>query len=213
MKEIKVVYNRIDFDYYQESFGDLVKNLYPSRQEAVRRFKNKEAAIVSLVAGIMLQDTVKRELGIDAFDIFLEKNENGKPSLAGYPEFHFNLSHSGEMVFLAYGNSPVGIDVEKLRCGKKDINVAKRCFTKREYEYILEEETKEHRFTSIWTMKEAYLKYKGTGISVPLNAFEVNPEKGIVEGEDLKIYTGQIGEYIYSLCVEGDCEVFYDFEF
>ncbi len=213
MKEVRVVYNRIDFDYYEENFEALVKKLYPSRRDAVLRLKNKEAAIVSLVAGIMLQDTIREELGLGASDIILEKNENGKPGLPGYPDFHFNISHSGDMVFLAYGNSPVGIDVEKLRCSDNDMKVAKRCFTKQEYEYILGDETTEHRFTSIWTMKEAYLKYKGTGISVPLNSFEVNPEKGIVENEDLKIYTGQIGDYIYSVCVDSACKVFYDFEF
>lgn len=225
MKEIRVVYNKIDFETYDKVFEELLSKVYPERREAVLRLKNREAACVSLGAGLLLQSVLEKKLGIEPKDIVLAKTDNGKPYLEDYPDFYFNISHSGDMIFIAYGNSPVGIDVEKLRCSDKDMQMAKRCFTDKEYEYIVCQETingidseseplsidstKELKFTSVWTMKEAYLKYKGTGISIPLNSFEVDLEKGSVEGENVKITRMQIGEYMFSICTDDDCEAFF----
>ena len=83
---------------------------------------------------------------------------SGKPYLQDYPDFHFNISHSGEFTALALSDSQVGVDIEKLR----DINlkIADRYFTDDEKAYVKDNKS----FFYIWTRKEAYLKMTGEGL-------------------------------------------------
>ena len=220
MKEVKAVNRIIDMDYYEEHFDRIVAEVYPQRRESVLRLKNKSAACMSLAAGLLMQDIIKKECGILPHDLVIQKNENGKPYIAAFPEFQFNISHSGNAVAMAYGNTAVGIDVEKIRAN--DLSIAKRCFTESEYDYIVNNKYSysehgefvscEQRFFTIWTMKEAYLKYIGKGLSVPLNSFQVDVGKGQVVGESVKFYTAISGKYVYTICTEENCKVFYEFK-
>lgn len=64
-------------------------------------------------AGRALLDFVLREYyNISAYTLHIGKN--GKPYLEGDPVF-FNISHSGGVVALAVGQSPVGVDTEPMR--------------------------------------------------------------------------------------------------
>lgn len=211
MATISVIYKNVNFVQYEDSFNELVELVYPNRKNAVLRLKNKKAAIMSLATGLLLQDIAEKECGISAKELKISTNDNGKPYIDGYGDFHFNISHSDSMLVIAYGDCELGIDVEKLK--ENDITVAKRCFTKEEYEYIIGDisldcHTKpQDRFCKIWTMKEAYLKYKGTGISVPLNSFAVNPTEGKVSGEEVSIFSTIMGEYMISICTSSKEDV------
>ena len=87
-----------------------------------------------------------------------------KPFLVNDPSFHFNVSHSGRLVACAAGDSPVGIDVEQM----VPVNVcdASPFFSKQEMETLmtLPESGQHGRFFEIWTLKESFLKAKGTGL-------------------------------------------------
>ena len=118
----------------------------------------------------------------------IKKNIYGKP----YFEkggIYFNISHSGGLQAVAVGDCEVGVDLEKLR--EVDLRVARR-FTEREYDYVMGCD-REYRFVEVWTKKEAYLKYKGTGISGGFKSFDV------FEIPDL-LRTFTIGEFIVSVC-------------
>ena len=160
---------------------EVLAGLYPERKAQVTRFKNPKAAAISCLAGALLCRAVCRELHMKPEDIRMERGEHGKPSVKGHPEFCFNLSHSGELVVLVYGDAPLGVDCEGLTTGRKDIKLAKRCFHPEEYAYILaaegDPEEQALRFFRVWTGKESYLKYTGEGISVPLSSFCLYPEE------------------------------------
>jgi 4'-phosphopantetheinyl transferase len=176
MTKIKLEIRRVDVEKYKGKEELYIDMLYPDRQEKVRKLVYDKSRYVSIEAGFLLQGMAESELGIKPADIRIIRGENGKPSLVGYPDFYFNISHSGEYVVMAYGNVPVGVDVEQLR--DKETRVAKRCFTEEEFLYISHTDDKcGERFFEIWTMKESYLKLTGQGISVPLNSFYVNPEE------------------------------------
>ncbi len=96
------------------------------------------------------------------------KTPHGKPYIEN-GEIYFNITHAGDFKAVAIGKAEVGIDAETLR--KPDLRVARR-FTQAEREYILESDS-DNRFFEIWTKKEAYLKYKGSGLSGGLNTFNV----------------------------------------
>lgn len=107
--------------------------------------------------------------------IQFKKGENGKPYIKNLPDFHFNISHSGNAVTVAISDSEVGIDCEKLR--NADLRIAKRRFTEKEYAYIIKDSSKaDLRFFEIWTKKESFLKQNGKGITQPLNSFDVTDD-------------------------------------
>lgn len=111
-------------------------------------------------------------LGNSAYTV--AKTELGKPFIQGREDFHFNLSHGGNWAVIAFGSSEVGVDVE---CRRRDTDieaVARRYFSPDERQYVFQEEKDRHRrFYEIWTGKESYLKYLGTGLRKSLASFSV----------------------------------------
>jgi len=213
----KIIAKRIDWQNLEAEFERLITNLYPARRLAVEKLNNQRVKLSSLAAGLLLQDIVRDVLGIEPESLVVNKGEHGKPYIDGHSEFNFNISHSGDMVVVAYGDSLVGVDVEQIRCRESDLKVAKRCFSPEEYSFIVDDKfgvdldgishSVEERFFMVWTMKEAYLKYKGCGISVPMNSFQVKPYEGVVVGEKLKCHPLIVGDYVYSVCVDEGVEV------
>ncbi len=112
------------------------------------------------------------------------KTENGKPYLKELPYFHFNISHSKGALAIAFSNSPVGVDTERLR--KPDLRVAERFFTEKENEYI--KQCPERFFFEIWTKKEAYIKKNGLSL------------KDLSYAKTDGIVTYFIEEYAISVC-------------
>ena len=210
MARFEIIIKKVDIQYIKEHFTDLLAMLYPERRERVKAFRREEPAYVSMTAGLLLQELVQNRLGISPSELELEKSECGKPSVKGHSDFYFNLSHAGDYVVLGHGDAPIGVDIERIR--EKNEKVAKRCFTEQEYAYVLggDEDTQRSRFYRFWTMKEAYLKLTGQGISVPLNSFEIDPVRQIVIGTECRFVTKQMDDYWITLCAQdtdGDLNV------
>ena len=127
----------------------------------------------------------------------------GKPYIKGHPEFQFNISHTKNAIAVAFSECQIGVDIEKIRLEHNDwlnnnLDTNNRFFSRDEVMYILAKENNPTlRFIEVWTRKEAYLKCKGTGITMPLchvNVFEsdiVNMEKSFL-----------VGDYFLTVCSE-----------
>ena len=121
---------------------------------------------------------VLRILGkhILGFEVQITANAYGKPQFLNAP-LQFNLSHSGNVILLAFSlNSPVGVDVEQKRA-IDDLNlIAANYFHQSEVRAMngLAEPLLSDAFFSCWSKKEAVVKALGLGLSLPLNAFEVD---------------------------------------
>jgi 4'-phosphopantetheinyl transferase len=77
-------------------------------------------------------------------------------------------------VVLATSSEPVGVDVEKIRDAR--MNVASRYFSTEEIQMLDNMPTKAQQdqlFYQLWTAREAYLKFLGTGISYGLSGFSI----------------------------------------
>ena len=61
--------------------------------------------------------------GYDNVEIICDK----KPYIKNCP-YHFNLSHSGDFLLLAVGDTPVGADIEKIK--KIHPKMLEKCFSK-----------------------------------------------------------------------------------
>jgi 4'-phosphopantetheinyl transferase len=104
------------------------------------------------------------------------ENGYGKPAIA-HPEdcpLRFNLSHTTGLVVCAVSRSyEVGVDAEDCQRRLADESIAQHYFAPEEVaslEATLPDE-RPQRFLEFWTLKEAFLKAHGSGLSIPLKDF------------------------------------------
>ena len=106
-------------------------------------------------------------------------NAYGKPQLADAPAtlpVHFNLSHSGEHALYAIAQQRiVGIDIEWMRTNIEYLDLARHVFSSYEQAVLAALPPTEQRaaFYRGWTRKEAFIKARGMGLSLPLEQFDV----------------------------------------
>ena len=101
----------------------------------------------------------------------------GKPFLVDYPDLHFNVSHSDGLALLAFVRGrEIGVDVERVRAQSDVLKLAERFFSIRERHDLrsLSGDELHAAFFRCWTRKEAYIKAKGDGLSLPLHEFDVS---------------------------------------
>ena len=62
----------------------------------------------------------------------------------------------------------------------------------------------DHAFTALWTLKESYLKWCGSGIHTPMSSFSVslNPSTDLACTEDAVLWHTRLQDYHLSLCLE-----------
>ena len=135
----------------------------------------------AFVLGKRLTRTVLgRRLGLPPGTLAFAPGERGKPALVGPAADAapgFNLAHSGLLVALAVSDGRrVGIDVERVRRGPNFNKLARRFFCPRETRALEAADPEQRRrlFFKFWTLKEAYLKAEGSGISLSLRAVDVS---------------------------------------
>jgi 4'-phosphopantetheinyl transferase len=128
----------------------------------------------------MLRTLLGRYLGADPAGLRFRSNDYGKPALAGEWEgsgVNFNLSHSHEVVLYAFAlGREVGVDVEHVRPELAGDDIAEHFFAAPEVEALRRTpaEARAVTFFSCWTRKEAYIKARGEGLSLPLDSFAVS---------------------------------------
>ena len=120
-------------------------------------------------------------------------NEYGKPFVAEGPDF--SLSHCKHGIAVAVNEKPIGIDIESIRAVDKAL--IERTMNAREQAQIAAAEQPEVAFIRLWTQKEAYLKYLGTGIIDDLHHALDNTGKAVFKTEIKK-------DYVYTICYEED---------
>ncbi len=114
---------------------------------------------------------------------------HGKPALAresGGDAIRFNISHSdGVALYAVSRGREVGIDLELIRDGLEIEEIAGRFFSRLELATLcaLPTDVRKYAFFLCWTRKEAYIKARGEGLSLPLDQFDVS----LIPGEPVKL--------------------------
>jgi len=133
-----------------------------------------------VVAHGVLRDLLGRYLGTDPGQIRFVYNAFGKPEL--HPEFGsrltFNLAHSGDLALIAIARDAwVGVDVECIdaRGQSNYADIARSLFSATEVDALSRVPSHLYvkAFFNCWTMKEAYVKGRGEGLTLPLTSFTV----------------------------------------
>ncbi|GJD73525.1 4'-phosphopantetheinyl transferase family protein [Methylobacterium goesingense] len=122
-------------------------------------------------------------LGRDPGDLCFDPAENGKPELGGpdRDRLRFNLSHSGSHALVAIADgTAIGVDVEVARPLGDVMAIARAHFHSGEITTLAGRSAAERpmAFLACWTRKEAVVKALGTGLSLPLDSFEVTLPPG-----------------------------------
>jgi len=128
-----------------------------------------------IVARGRLREILSIYLGQPPAGIEFTYGPFGKPGLL-IPGVHFNVSHSGALaVYAITRGRSVGIDIEEIRPEFSQERIAERFFSAREVGELrsLPEEAQAEAFFRCWTRKEAYVKARGGGLSIPLDSFDV----------------------------------------
>lgn len=154
----------------QQKFNTLLQLISEENREKCLRFKFKEDALRTMYGELMVRHVLHKHFSLKNEDIKIVRSDNGKPYIKGCP-IHFNISHAGEFVVCAFSEQKVGIDIEKIK--DIDLDIAKRFFCQSEYEDLLAQNPTNqlNYFYSLWTLKESYLKWLGSGMSIPLDSF------------------------------------------
>lgn len=119
-----------------------------------------------------VRQCLARYTHLHPLELELARSEQGKPFLKNTPlPLDFNLSHSGEYLALVVSaGSAVGIDLEQVSARRSWQAIAQRFFHPEEFAQLmaLPEVDREQGFYRYWTLKEAFFKARGTGISTGL---------------------------------------------
>ena len=131
----------------------------------------------SAAARRLLALALRRDYPEAAKALPIEKDEKGRPYLAGHEEIQISLSHSGSLAACAVGSRPVGVDVERWRKQVNRERIARRLHERErswleaQLEKAQTEEAREGAFFDLWVRKESFLKATGEGLRLRLDSF------------------------------------------
>lgn len=124
-------------------------------------------------------------------DAVISRSGKGKPYVKNHGGIYISASHSGSYFVCLIGNVPVGVDIQEYRKANTGA-VGRRYFTREENEFISEKGS--DGFFQLWTMKEAYAKYTGNGIS------DIIKKTSVFGRDDVEFFGFQIEKGMYCSC-------------
>jgi 4'-phosphopantetheinyl transferase len=169
---------RASLDQPPQVVARLERLLSAPEREHADRFAFEQLRARYVVGRGLLRTLLGRYAEVPSREIEFSYGEHGKPFVSGrFP--WFNLSHSGPVVLFAFSSSAeVGIDVELEDRAHASMSIAERFFSPAEARSLrsLPEALQPRAFLTCWTRKEAFIKARGDGLSLPLRSFDVTLE-------------------------------------
>lgn len=165
---------------------------------------DKILLVVTKNAGKDIEDLIVQTLagfnpGLNESDIAMSRNKNGKP-FTGNVKTNFNISKSGNLLVIAFtDNSEIGIDIEKIS-GDKIFSKLDIFFSENEIENIQSDKSLK-TFFKLWTRKESFLKFLGTGITKNVNEISLAADRNNIEAE---IYSQSDEAYVNSFLISDE---------
>ena len=174
-----------------------MEQISPERAEQAMRYRFPEDRKRCIAGGLLL----RKLLGDAAVftDMF------GKPRCENGA--YFNLSHSGDWVILAAGDTEVGCDIERHRQAD-ELRLGKIVFTDNELELLQNSYDRLGDFYRLWTKKEALLKCMGKGFHRAAKTVDVCADTFCEDGDIYRMKTMVFADYTVSVCAQnGNAEI------
>ena len=148
-----------------------------AEHERAGRFVFEAGRVEYIAAHALSRMALAAHLGADPRAFGFVVGEFGKPSVlldgASAP-VSFNLSHTAGMVAVAVGSPgmALGVDVEN-GSREVDLSIADSYFARPEVDWLMALPVSERQggFMTLWTLKEAFIKATGKGLSQELDSF------------------------------------------
>lgn len=146
-----------------------------------------------------LLDTCLSSRGIRAEDF--SYGDCGKPSLIGHPGVYFNLSHCDGMAVCLLSHRECGVDAERIRTVRDA--VVRKVFSPAERAALTAAQDPDRLFTRLWTLKEAYVKAVGRGLSYPMREVCFSLDGGQIRSnrENAAFAQFLLPDHVVSVCV------------
>jgi 4'-phosphopantetheinyl transferase len=162
--------------------GELRRLLSGDEVARARRFRFERDRNRFVVGRAVLRLLLGRYLEQPPDTIRFSYSAHGKPDLTDFSgKVMFNLSHSEDLALYAFClDVEIGVDVERFRRRHAREDVAERFFSPSEVAVLrsLPPPGRPEAFLRCWTRKEAFVKARGDGLSLPLDQFDVTLAPG-----------------------------------
>jgi len=148
------------------------------RERAQKFVRGKESYIASRW---LLRKVLARYTNLSPEMVEFLRTDKGKPYLP-QGDINFSLSHSGHWALLAVAKAElIGIDIEAISAARDLMGIAESYYHLHEFARLqtLAGAAQNDYFYRLWTLKEAFFKATGTGISAGLEkiAFDLTGDK------------------------------------
>jgi 4'-phosphopantetheinyl transferase len=146
-----------------------------SAEEMTRlgRLQSQAKRDLFLVAHGLLRQSLSIHCRVAPEAVRFRVGPHGRPEITPLSDLRFSLSHTRGLAACAVAvGAEIGIDIEDTS-RQRSARLADRFFSARERRdlEVLSIPDRQARFYEYWTLKEAYLKARGVGLTLPLDAF------------------------------------------
>ncbi|WP_066477844.1 MULTISPECIES: 4'-phosphopantetheinyl transferase family protein [unclassified Sphingomonas] len=131
-----------------------------------------------IVTRALARTVLAEATGLAPAELRFTQNAWGRPEIANAQarslDIRFNLSHTADLIVLAVTSTrDVGVDVERVGARDVPLDLADRFFAPSESAALrsMPASAQGRRFFEYWTLKEAYIKARGMGLSLGLDTF------------------------------------------
>ena len=173
----------IDLDRTDSRVVAAIRILSEEEQQRAARFRREPDRKHFIVGHAVLRLILSHYLETDPREITFAHNPYGKPRLRNNEvalDVRFSLAHSDSLALCAVAiGREVGVDLEAIRPDGASMEMARTFFAPEEVIALsaLSGNDFVSAFYRCWTRKEAYVKAKGLGLSLPLSSFVVSVEQ------------------------------------
>lgn len=158
----------------------------PSEREARERLSQARDRELDVVTRALVRSELGRRAGLAPHALTFEVGAHGRPRALGPGgralSLDYNVAHTEDLVVCLVGPAgPLfGVDVERVTRPRR-LDVARDFFAPAEVAALerADEATRQRRFYDFWTLKEAYIKARGLGLAIPLDAFWFTLERRV----------------------------------
>ncbi len=157
----------------------LLTLLSQQERDTFERANHYQTHPPQLASKALLRLLLATYLHVDPHTLDIAHGPHGKPFLAHPISLQFSLSHTKtDAVFALTQQDAIGIDMETERTLTDHLDLAARFFSPTEYQYLqnLSWNDSKTAFIRLWTLKEAFVKAVGFGLSYPLADFTIDIE-------------------------------------
>lgn len=134
-----------------------------------------------LITRALVRTVLSRYAPVDPKEWVFSTDGYGRPHIintqATNSRLSFSVSHTQGLIVLAVAKGlSLGVDVENFTTRDIPIDVANQYFAPQEVAALhdVPHQQRQYRFFEIWTLKESYIKARGTGFSLPLDSFSLH---------------------------------------